>query len=112
MLHFFLQKSRRISHTGFLHVPRSWLEDTNPPLVGIAGSVLANYRAYRCFVSAWTAKQKRRQRPTATDNDRQRPTCRTCRPTGHNKPAAPPHPLLSPDACLPVRDRANSNSNY
>lgn len=61
MLHFFLQKSRRISHTGFLHVPRSWLEDTNPPLVGIAGSVLANYRAYRCFVSAWTAKQKRRQ---------------------------------------------------
>ena len=57
---FFLQKSRRISHTGFLHVPRSWLEDTNPPLVGIAGSVLANYRAYRCFVSAWTAKQKRR----------------------------------------------------
>ena len=60
MLHFFLQKSRRISHTGFLHVPRSWLEDTNPPLVGIAGSVLANYRAYRCFVSAWTAKQKRR----------------------------------------------------
>ena len=64
MLHFFLQKSRRISHTGFLHVPRSWLEDTNPPLVGIAGSVLANYRAYRCFVSAWTAKQKRR--PDAT----------------------------------------------
>ena len=60
MLHFVLQKSRRISHTGFLHVPRSWLEDTNPPLVGIAGSVLANYRAYRCFVSAWTAKQKRR----------------------------------------------------
>ena len=60
MLHFFLQKSRRISHTGFLHVPRSWLEDTNPPLVGIAGSVLAKYRAYRCFVSAWTAKQKRR----------------------------------------------------
>ena len=71
MLHFFLQKSRRISHTGFLHVPRSWLEDTNPPLVGIAGSVLANYRAYRCFVLAWTAKQKRRPCGGAEKRQRQ-----------------------------------------